>query len=238
MAKPSVPGSAVPAPTATLAQGWPSPTLSSAAAPDAPARPAAGGLPPPAPSVPAVPAPPLVRGPLAAELEALPRLPEAAPPVREVRARPASLWRRAGALLLDAAIVFGVVALYLEAAMLLFPPARVRGGQLPGLDGLVARLHAVQVLPLVLLLGALLAVVYSSVFAFLWGGRSPGRWLFGIRLVDRRGQAPAPGRAVARALLGLVSFGLFMAGFWLSLFDRRGQTLHDKLTRTFVVRPG
>jgi uncharacterized RDD family membrane protein YckC len=159
--------------------------------------------------------------------------------VREVRARPASLWRRAGALLLDAAIVLGVCVLYLELAMLVVLPAGIRGPQLPGLDGLVARLHSVhEVLPPALVLGTLLGVVYSSVFAFLWGGRSPGRWLFGIRLVDRRGLAPAPGRAVARALLAVVSFGFFLAGFWLSLFDRRGQTLHDKLTRTFVVRPG
>jgi resuscitation-promoting factor RpfA len=175
----------------------------------------------------------------AAELEALPRLAAAPLPVREVRARPASLWRRAGALLLDSAIVFGVLALFLELAMLVVPPPHVRGTQLPGLDGLVARLHTVDaVLPPAVVLGALLAVVYSSVFAFLWGGRSPGRWLFGICLVDKRGQAPAPGRALARALLSLFSFALFLAGFWLSLFDRRGQTLHDKLTRTFVVRPG
>jgi uncharacterized RDD family membrane protein YckC len=163
----------------------------------------------------------------------------APPSVREVRARPASLWRRAGALLLDASIVLGVCVLYLQLALWVVLPAGIRGPQLPGLDGLVARLHAVhEVLPPALVLGTLLGVVYSSVFAFLWGGRSPGRWLFGIRLVDRRGLAPAPGRAVARALLAVVSFAFCLAGFWLSLFDRRGQTLHDKLTRTFVVRPG
>jgi uncharacterized RDD family membrane protein YckC len=173
------------------------------------------------------------------DLHTLPRLPAAPLDTVEVRARPASLWRRAGAVVVDAAIVFGVLALYLELAILIIHPPSMRGPQLPGLDGLVARLHVVHgVLPPALVLGALLAVVYSSVFAFLWGGRSPGRWLFGIRLVDRRGQAPLPGRAVARALLGLVSFALCLAGFWLSLFDRRGQTLHDKLTRTFVVRPG
>jgi resuscitation-promoting factor RpfA len=212
--------------------------MAPASAADAvPARSPALGLPPSAPV--ATLAALAVAPALASELEALPHLPEAPPAVREVRARPASLWRRAGALLLDSAIVFGVFALYLELAMLIVRPASVRGAQLPGLDGLVARLHAVHgVLPPAMVLGALLAVVYSSVFAFLWGGRSPGRWLFGIRLVDKRGQAPAPGRAVARALLGLVSFGLCLAGFWLSLFDRRGQTLHDKLTRTFVVRPG
>ncbi len=159
--------------------------------------------------------------------------------MREVRARPASLWRRAGALLLDAAIVLGVCVLYLELAVWVVHPAGLRAPQLPGLDGLVARLHAVhEVLPWALVLGTLLGVVYSSVFAFLWGGRSPGRWLFGIRLVDRRGLAPAPGHAIARALLAVVSFVVCLAGFWLSLFDRRGQTLHDKLTRTFLVRPG
>jgi len=159
--------------------------------------------------------------------------------VREVRARPAALWRRAGALLLDAALVGGILTLFLWLAVAIVPPGGVRGAPLPGLDGAVARLRTVQdALPPALLLGVLLAVVYSSVFAFLWGGRTVGRWLFGIQLVDRRGLAPAPGRAVARALLSVVSFGLCLAGFWLALFDRRGQTLHDKLTRTFVVRPG
>ena len=140
---------------------------------------------------------------------------------------------------MDSAIVLGILALFLELALLIVSQASLRGPQLPGLDGLVARLHAVHgALSPALILGVLLAVVYSTVFAFLWGGRSPGRWLFGIRLVDRRGVAPAPGRAAVRALLGVVSFALCLAGFWLSLFDRRGQTLHDKLTRTFVVRPG
>lgn len=162
-----------------------------------------------------------------------------APAFREVRARPAPLWRRAGALLLDTAVVLGVLSFYVWLATLLVRPAALRGPHLPGLDGWMARLHALHgVLVPVFILGAILAVVYSSVFAFLWGGRSPGRWVFGIRLVDRTGLAPAPGRAVARALLGLLSFGLCLAGFWISLFDRRGQTLHDKLTRTFVVRPG
>ncbi len=166
-------------------------------------------------------------------------VPQARPAVREVRARPAALWRRAGALLFDAALVGGVLALFLWLAVAIVPPAGVRGAPLPGLDGAVARLRTVQdALPPALLLGVLLAVVYSAVFAFLWGGRTVGRWLFGIQLVDRRGVAPAPGRAVARALLAVVSFGLCLAGFWLALFDRRGQTLHDKLTRTFVVRPG
>ncbi len=64
-----------------------------------------------------------------------------------------------------------------------------------------------------------------------------GRWLLGLRLVDTHGLAPAPARAIVRALLSVVSFGLFLGGFWMALFDRRGQTLHDKLTSTFVIQP-
>jgi uncharacterized RDD family membrane protein YckC len=88
------------------------------------------------------------------------------------------------------------------------------------------------------LLALLVGGVYATAFAMLWGGRTPGRRLAGIRLVDGSGSAPGPGRAAARAALSIVSFVLFLAGFWLALFDRRGQTLHDKLTRTFVVQPG
>ena len=34
----------------------------------------------------------------------------------------------------------------------------------------------------------------------------------------------------------LIAPAFLLAGFWVALFDRRGQTLHDKLTSTFVVR--
>ncbi len=152
-------------------------------------------------------------------------------------ARPAPLWRRLGAGALDLCVVGSVVALFLIAA------TRVSGVKVPatklgGLDALMLEMHALQsVLLPALILGGLLAMVYTAVFAFLWEGRTPGRRLFGIRLVDGSGLAPAPARAVVRALLSALSFGLFLGGFWLALFDRRGQTLHDKLTSTFVVRP-
>jgi uncharacterized RDD family membrane protein YckC len=82
-----------------------------------------------------------------------------------------------------------------------------------------------------------IAIAYSAAFAVLMNGRTFGRLMAGIRLVDRTGLPPSPTRAVIRALLAGVSFALFLGGFWLALFDRRGQTLHDKLTSTFVVRP-
>lgn len=83
-------------------------------------------------------------------------------------------------------------------------------------------------------LGVLLSLVYATTFGML--GRTPGRWLAGLRLVDDSGQPPSPGRAAVRAFVGLFSFALFLGGFWLALVDRRRQTLHDKVASTYVVR--
>jgi uncharacterized RDD family membrane protein YckC len=155
--------------------------------------------------------------------------------VQEIHARPAPLWRRMIAGVLDASILGGVLSLFLFAASaavgLKAPAAR-----LSGIDAVVARLVSWQ--PLLVPaagLAVLLAVVYATAFGML--GRTPGRLITGLRLVDESGLAPAPGRAAFRAVLSVVSFSLFLCGFWLALFDRRGQTLHDKLSSTFVVRP-
>lgn len=142
-----------------------------------------------------------------------------------VTAEPAWLWRRTGAWLTDLLVVGGVVLGFLAIAMTIIAPKNLSPLQqllsvaLPGLA-----------------LAGILAFVYATLFAFLWSGRTPGRRLFGIHLVDSTGHAPGPARALIRAVLSLVSFGLFLSGFWLALFDRHGQTLHDKLTRTFVVK--
>lgn len=185
--------------------------------------------PPPVAARPAAPAAP---APTTASRPAVPASKET-----EIHARPASLWRRLLALTIDTGAIAGVAALYLMLA------SSVAGVQTPqtslsGIDAVVSQVRALQS---VLLPGAalllVLSLVYCAVSAFLWNGRTLGRRLLGLRLVDTHGLAPAPGRAIVRAMLATLSFGLFLAGFWMALFDRRGQTLHDKLTSTFVVQP-
>jgi uncharacterized RDD family membrane protein YckC len=158
--------------------------------------------------------------------------------VQEIHARPASLWRRMLSFTIDTAAIVGVAALYITLASSIAGVKAPSSQGLTPLDSLAAWMHALQsvLLPGVILLGVLSAV-YCAVAAFLWNGRTLGRLLLGLRLVDTHGLAPAPGRAIVRALLAVVSFGLFLGGFWMALFDRRGQTLHDKLTSTFVVQP-
>jgi uncharacterized RDD family membrane protein YckC len=162
----------------------------------------------------------------------------AAQGAQEIHARPASLWRRLLSFTIDSATIIGVSALYITLA------SSVAGVKVPSAQGLTAldSLAAwVNALKSVLLPGAILvlvlATVYCAVAAVLWNGRTLGRMALGLRLVDTHGLSPAPARAILRALLSVVSFGLFLGGFWMALFDRRGQTLHDKLTSTFVVQP-
>jgi len=86
---------------------------------------------------------------------------------------------------------------------------------------------------LFLSLAAVLAMAYSWFFVML-AGRTPGMALAGLRLQTLQGSSPNPSEAFARALLCLPSaVGLF--GFALSLFDARGQTLHDKLCRCVAI---
>ncbi|MGZ3458847.1 MAG: RDD family protein [Archangium sp.] len=237
-----------------------------ASAPGVPVMPprpqAASGLPNVPPARTAAPAPPQVRldegesfsvdveeseptaPPVAPVPARLPATPAPAPVMAasksggtEVHARPASLWRRLLAFGIDTGAIAGIAALYL---MLASSVAGVQAAQtgLTGVDALVIQVRALQsvLVPGAVLL-LVLSLVYCAVFAFLWNGRTLGRRLLGLRLVDTHGFAPAPGRAILRAMLASLSFGLFLAGFWMALFDRRGQTLHDKLTSTYVVQP-
>jgi uncharacterized RDD family membrane protein YckC len=188
-------------------------------------------------SEPAAPPPPVAAAPARSPAPPAPKLAGTVSKETEIHARPASLWRRLLALAIDAAAIAGVAALYL---MLASSVAGVQAPQtsLSGLDAFVVQIRALQsvLLPGTALL-LVLSLVYCAVSAFLWNGRTLGRRLLGLRLVDTHGLAPAPGRAIVRAMLASLSFGLFLAGFWMALFDRRGQTLHDKLTSTYVVQP-
>ncbi|MCI0569849.1 MAG: RDD family protein [Myxococcaceae bacterium] len=153
-----------------------------------------------------------------------------------LHARPAALWRRALAGVVDGLLVLGVATLYLLAASAFIGVKLQRSAS--SLDALMEHAHALEP---ALLPGFILMMVLAMAYAgwgALSGGRTLGRRLVGIRLVDARGLTPSPTRAVVRAALSGASFLLFFAGFWMALFDRKGQTLHDKLTSTFLIHPG
>ena len=147
------------------------------------------------------------------------------PETLTTRASPAGLFRRSVSWLVDLIVISGLVSTLMLVAVSIISPAG--GAKLALLEKVALPAAALTLL---------IAFVYSAMFAFLWQGRTFGRRLVGIHLVDHSGSAPGPVRALFRAMLSVVSFAFFLSGFWLALFDRKGQTLHDKLSRTFVVR--
>jgi uncharacterized RDD family membrane protein YckC len=146
------------------------------------------------------------------------------------------VWARMGAGAVDLAAVSLLTFFAVGAGVIAFGPARLRPFADRGLDYVLDGLLVGQGLGLfVLALFALFAVVYSALGHFLLG-RTAGKALMGLSLVDRRGRAPTPGEAFARSVawgVGLVPVG---AGYAFALFDRDHQPLHDRLVGTRVVR--
>lgn len=67
-------------------------------------------------------------------------------------------------------------------------------------------------------------------------GWSPGKRMAGLRLVRADGRAPGAGPGLVRALMSLLSsLPLGLGYFWMLRGDR-GQTWHDAVAGTFVVR--
>jgi uncharacterized RDD family membrane protein YckC len=148
-----------------------------------------------------------------------------------MEARVAPLWRRLAAWCCDLTAICSIGCLFFWAA------AALARRDLPGpsWDVLTEPGRAGATLWLLgLLLVAALTLLYLALFTAL-GGETPGKQLLGLRVIDRWGQAPSAGRSVVRAGLAVGSGALALMGFFLVLFDRRRQALHDKLAGTFVV---
>jgi uncharacterized RDD family membrane protein YckC len=91
---------------------------------------------------------------------------------------------------------------------------------------------------IVILISCLALLAYTvSFFSALALGMTPGKWILGIRAVDKRnGQAPGLGRMLVRELIGKPVSGLFAGlGFFWAIWDRDSQAWHDKLAGTVVV---
>jgi hypothetical protein len=147
---------------------------------------------------------------------------EPLPRRRETGPRRASALRR----LLGWAVDASLLALLFAAHV--FVAARLCGETRYWLDLVLAA-------PLLwLALLACLAVGASWPFVSLCA-RTPGMALTGQRLRSLRGEAPRPLLAFVRAVLAVVFAAPGLFGFVLALFDERGQTLHDKLSRCVTI---
>ncbi|HIK88728.1 MAG TPA: RDD family protein [Dehalococcoidia bacterium] len=75
---------------------------------------------------------------------------------------------------------------------------------------------------------------YFIVPTTLWG-RTPGKWVAGIVVVDSDGRTPGPA-AIPREMIGkLVSYLAAGVGILWLVFDPKRQGWHDKIAGTYVV---
>ena len=142
---------------------------------------------------------------------------------------PAGFITRLIAISVDfAAIVVAILAagLMTEIVSLLFP-------RWPGLT------DALRVA-----VGAVISIVPAAYFIIgtALTGRTIGKGLMGIRIVQTDGRRPSIVRSVGRTLAYLVSLIPAGAGFWAVLLDRDRRGWHDHLAGTRVIhdrpRPG
>lgn len=131
---------------------------------------------------------------------------------------PAGLARRLAALVYDALLLAGVLLIFTVVIWV------ARGGR--------------EVPPGTLWFQAALVGVAGVFLAWFWthGGQTVGMLAWKLRVVRRDGAPlgwPDAGLRFAAALISLAPFGL---GYLWALVDRGGCTLHDRLSRTRVVR--
>ncbi len=81
----------------------------------------------------------------------------------------------------------------------------------------------------------LLGLVYVIGF-WIWKSATPGKMLFGIKIVDAEGKNLTPAKAIVRYIGYIISMVLFGLGFIWAFFDSKKQGWHDKIAQTYVVK--
>lgn len=82
----------------------------------------------------------------------------------------------------------------------------------------------------------LITMLYFVLF-FRFGGQTPGKRLFRLKVIDLEGKPRLSWYQCFERAHGYVCSGLFLSlGFWQVLWDRHGLTMHDKIADTTVIR--
>jgi uncharacterized RDD family membrane protein YckC len=130
----------------------------------------------------------------------------------------AGFFPRAGAFLVDVVIVAAIAYLTLKIGLM------VAGG-----GGEAQNIRYLY--PVLFLLA-------STYFIFLHalGGKTIGKMLTGIRLINSDGEDVGVWDAFLRWVGYFISAAVMMAGFFWAIFDSEGQAWHDKIAGTYVVK--
>lgn len=152
----------------------------------------------------------------------------------------AGFWRRVGAALVD-----GILLSIVSGVIFAGPLAPIAAGLAGSVEDIVEdpetflvsyMLQLLTVMSALSLLYLALVYVYFVVATGLWG-RTVGKRLLGLRVVNAVGQPPGIGRALLREIVGKFLSGLLLGlGYLWVAWDERKQGWHDKIAGTTVVR--
>jgi uncharacterized RDD family membrane protein YckC len=137
----------------------------------------------------------------------------------------AGFWIRFVAYVIDALIV-GFSAAALQAILL--PSLRSTSS----LSGVAS---AIALLGLGYVVGVAMGAAYEGVFVNKLGA-TPGKMVFGLRVVRPDGGPVSLGRAVGRYFAKILSAIIFLIGYIMAAFDREKRALHDMIVDTRVIR--
>jgi len=81
----------------------------------------------------------------------------------------------------------------------------------------------------------LIPIVYTIGF-WIWRSTTPGKMVFGLKIVDENGKNMTPGAAVIRYIGYILSAIILFIGYFMIGFSKTKQGLHDKIAKTYVVK--
>jgi uncharacterized RDD family membrane protein YckC len=82
----------------------------------------------------------------------------------------------------------------------------------------------------------IITLLYFVLF-FRYGGRTPGKRLFGLKVISLGGEGRLGWYQCFERAHGYFCSGLFASlGFWQVLWDREGLSMHDRIATTTVIR--
>jgi uncharacterized RDD family membrane protein YckC len=81
-----------------------------------------------------------------------------------------------------------------------------------------------------------ISIIYFVLF-FRFGGRTPGKQIFRLKVVDLEGKSRLGWYQCFERAHGYVCSGLFASlGFWQVLWNKQGLAMHDKIANTTVIK--
>ena len=152
----------------------------------------------------------------------------------EMRGAPlASFWRRGAAFILD----IGIMSLLFAGVLQALAPLLLKRGWIQRSDRFSFALNIdLHHIAWVNWYSIAWLIVYFGLATWLGGGRTPGKWLMGIRVVSLAHERISLWHAVERALGYGASMLEFGFGFLQCFIHPNRRTVHDRIAETIVVR--